>query len=93
MEIKSREQKPRTDSISDTTEEEQVNTVYGTIKLYHQIEELSYNLDNGPVNTKVCREIGLFRWNGTLYYILWSDANDSSMEYQGKMKEYIAELF
>ena len=84
---------PGTDSISDTTEEEQVNTVYGTIKLYHQIEELSYNLDNGPVNTKVCREIGLFRWNGTLYYILWSDANDDSMEYQGKLKEYIAELF
>lgn len=92
-EVKDSPLMPETDSISDTTEEEQVNTVYGTIKLYHQIEDVSYNLDDGPVNTKVCRELGLFRWNGTLYYILWSDANDDSMEYQGKLKAYIAELF
>ena len=92
-EVKDSPLMPGTDSISDTTEEEQVNTAYGTIKLYHQIEDVSYNLDDGPVNTKVCRELGLFRWNGTLYYILWSDANDDSMEYQGKLKAYIAELF
>lgn len=70
---------------------DEVDSPYGTIKIYdmmtHYVHPDGWEGDGRE-------EIGLFKWNGQLFWIYYSDANrDVEEGYEGALKELIQQLF
>lgn len=62
-----------------------METPYGTIKLYDELvhyESYDYHMD-----------LALFKWNGQLFIVMYSDANNDSNSYLGEIGLILEELF
>lgn len=81
--------------VYQTELKDEVETVYGTVKIYDQF--IQYEMDNGSgeVFTGEFRnELGLLIWNGQMFTITYGDSNgDAASGYQGRLKELLGELF
>ena len=74
-----------------TEEKDEENTSYGTIKIYDQVAHYIYS---DGMESDIRNEIGMFKWNGQVFLISYSDANrDVEEGYEGALKELIQQLF
>ena len=68
-----------------------METPYGTIKLYDEL--VHYESYDGQLEGEYHMDLALLKWNGQLFVVMYSDANNDSDSYLGEIGLILEELF
>lgn len=81
--------------VYQTELKDEVETVYGMVKIYDQLVRYEMKDGSGELFTGEWRnELGILIWNGQVFSIDYSDGNtDAADGYQGRLKELLGVLF
>lgn len=81
--------------VFETELKDEVETVYGTVKIYDQLVHSETTDIHGEAFTfEYRKELGILIWNGQIFRIEYSDGNTDVEEgYLGRLKELLGEIF
>lgn len=81
--------------VFETELKDEVETVYGTVKIYDQlVHSETTDLDGEAFTFEYRKELGILIWNGQIFRIEYSDGNSDVEEgYLGRLKELLGEIF